>query len=144
VTASTADSFETQASGRFFINVLWSWTGVATSMISAFFLSRYIIRKLGDERYGIWVLAFGLVEYFWLLDFGFRSATVKYAGHYRALRQPDKINEVINTGLGYFSGIGLLVFLATAAAAPFMPGLFKISPDYHASFSWLVVLIGVC
>lgn len=143
MTTAAADTSEAHPSGRFFSNVLWSWTGVATSVVSAFFLSRYIIRKLGDERYGIWVLAFGLVEYYWLLDFGFRSATVKYAGHYRALRQPEKINQVINTGLGYFSGIGLLVLLATSIASPYVPRLFNVSPVYHRSFAGLVALIGV-
>jgi hypothetical protein len=41
-------------------------------------LSPYLIRKLGSDAYGVWILAFGLIEYCWLFDLGFRSATVKY------------------------------------------------------------------
>ena len=37
---------------RFMKNVLWSWLGVATSIITGIWLSPYIIRKLGDEAYG--------------------------------------------------------------------------------------------
>ncbi len=78
-------------------NVLWSWLGVAVTIASGIFLSPYLIRKLGDEGYGVWVLVFGLIENYWLFDLGFRSATVKYSAHYRATGEVAKINEVINT-----------------------------------------------
>jgi O-antigen/teichoic acid export membrane protein len=43
-----------------------------------------VIHHLGDERYGIWAQVFSLVDYYGLVDFGFRSAVVKYAAHFRA------------------------------------------------------------
>ena len=68
----------------FFHNVLWSWLGVLFSLVAGLLLSPYVIHHLGDERYGIWVLVFSLVDYYGLVDFGFRSAVVKYAAHFRA------------------------------------------------------------
>jgi O-antigen/teichoic acid export membrane protein len=53
---------------RFLFSVLWSWLGVATNLFMGIFLAPYIIRKLGAERYGIWALAFALIEYFWVFD----------------------------------------------------------------------------
>ena len=61
---------------RFVVNVIWNWAAVAISLVTGFLLSPYLIRKLGPEGYGIWALSFSLVEYYWLLDLGFRSATV--------------------------------------------------------------------
>src|ERR1700759_4402706 len=69
---------------RFFLNVVWSWMGVAASFFTGFFLSPYIIRTLGEHRYGIWALAFAFIDYFMLFDFGFKSATVNFVSLARA------------------------------------------------------------
>ena len=82
---------------RFFVNVVWSWVGVLASFLTSFFLSPYIIRKLGDERYGIWALAFAFIDYTTFFDFGFKSAIVNLISGFRAHSQEDKINEVVNT-----------------------------------------------
>jgi len=45
---------------RFVANVAWNWGAVAINVFAAFFLSRYVIRKLGDENYGMWALTVSL------------------------------------------------------------------------------------
>lgn len=123
-------------------NVLWSWLGVAVTIASGIFLSPYLIRKLGDEGYGVWVLVFGLIENYWLFDLGFRSATVKYSAHYRATGEVGKINEVINTGVVYFSFVALVLFAGSIALSRHADRIFKVSPEYHASFAFLIALVG--
>src|SRR5689334_20519519 len=97
---------------RFFVNVVWSWVGVLTSFLTGFFLSPYIIRKLGDERYGIWALAFAFIDYTFFFDFGFKSAIVNLISRFRAQNQETKINEVVNTAFFYFVGIAMLLVAA--------------------------------
>jgi O-antigen/teichoic acid export membrane protein len=90
------------ATPKGFLNsVLWSWLGVSASIVSAFILSPFIIRKLGDANYGLWALTTSLVEYYWLLDFGLRSATFQYTATYNATSETGKINEIVNTNLAY-------------------------------------------
>jgi len=62
-----------------------------------------VIHHLGDERYGIWALVFSLVDYYALVDFGFRSAVVKYVAHFRATGEMNRLETLISTGLAYFS-----------------------------------------
>ena len=127
---------------RFFKNVLWSWTGVVVSIFTGLWLSPYIIRKLGNEGYGVWSLVFSFLEYYWLLDLGFRSATVKYSAHYRATGEDDKVNEVVNTGLGY-SGIAAVVLIcATVAFSGYASRVFNISESYRSVFAVLIVMVG--
>ena len=57
---------------RYLTNVLWTWMGVAAGILSAFLLQPYTIRKLGDVDVSIWMLTMSVVEYYWLIDFGFR------------------------------------------------------------------------
>src|SRR2546430_2245373 len=63
---------------RFVINVLWSWLGVAVNVVVGLVLSPYIVRTLGTERYGIWALVFGLLDYIWFFDLGMNTAVVNF------------------------------------------------------------------
>src|SRR5437667_421834 len=48
---------------RFVVGVLWNWLGVGAGLFTGLLLSPYLIRKLGPEAYGLWALAFAMVEY---------------------------------------------------------------------------------
>ena len=128
---------------RFFVNVVWTWLAVGASFFSGFFLSRYVIKGLGEARYGIWALTFSLVESFALFDLGFRSAVVNFTSRLRARGETHKINEVINTSLAYFLGIATLIGLVTVVFGGQAYRLFKIQPEYRGQFSVLIRLIGV-
>ena len=84
---------------QFIVNVLWNWSAVLVNVFSALILSPFIIRRLGDENYGLWALTVSLAEYYWIMDLGFRSAAIKYSAHYRTLGENDRINEILNTAL---------------------------------------------
>lgn len=108
---------EGQRATRFFVGVLWNWAGVALNIAIGFLISPIIVRKLGSERYGIWMLVFSLVEYLWLFDLGFNTAVTQFVAKYRARNEPDQINRVINTGLLYFCAVASLFALATLLVA---------------------------
>ena len=56
------------------VNILWSWLGVVALLLSGIFFTRILILDLGKARFGIWTLAVSLIEYFWMIDLGFRPA----------------------------------------------------------------------
>ena len=132
-----------ERSARFFTNVLWNWLGVAVMLLTGFVLSPVIIRRVGHDGYGVWALAFSLIEYYWLLDLGLRRATSKYSAHYKATGEPERINEVVNTGLAYFAGVAALVAAATFLFAPRAWQYFNVSPQHRDEFSFLVIVIGL-
>ena len=105
---------------RFVVNVIWNWGAVAINVVTAFFLSRYVIRKLGDENYGLWALTVSLAEYYWIMDLGFRSATIKFSAQYHAIGESQKINEILNTALFYSACMGALILLGNFWLLPFL------------------------
>src|SRR5512133_2224983 len=107
---ATEEQPTSNRSERFLINVLWSWTGVAANLFIGFILSPYIIRKLGAERYGIWALIFSILDYFWFFDLGLNTAVCNFAARYLAVKDNEKINELINTALFYFSMLALAIW----------------------------------
>jgi len=121
-------------------NVLWNWFGVSVSIFSALILSPIIIRRLGDEGYGLWSLTTSLVEYYWLLDFGMRSATIRYAAHYNALRDGVKVNEIINTTMAY----ALCLFPVLLGSAWLgAPVLMRVLGITHPLFRELLFIVAI-
>lgn len=126
---------------KFVVNVIWNWVGVVVSLFIGFFISPYLIRRLGPEAYGIWSLTFALVEYYWFFDLGFRSATTKYVAHYQATGEPDKVREVINTGLFYLTLVAVGILALLGVLLPWIERFFNIPPTWQGGFRILVWLI---
>src|SRR5262249_29368289 len=84
-----------------------------------------------------------LLENVGLMDLGFRSAVLKYTAHYRALNEPGKVNETINTGLA-FSGSGcVLAMLAALFFAPSLTRFENVRFEYASVFTQVLMMVGV-
>ena len=59
-------------------SVVSNWLAMAASMAVAFFLSPFLVHRLGNAAYGVWILAISSVQYFGLLDLGMRSSVLRY------------------------------------------------------------------
>jgi O-antigen/teichoic acid export membrane protein len=123
-------------------NVLWSWFGIIVGLLSGLVLSPFVIHRLGDERYGIWALAFSLIDYYALVDFGFRSAVIKYAAQYRATGELDRLDELIATGLVYFSIAAVVVAGVSFLVANNVNRLFHTSARDESAFRFLAMIVG--
>lgn len=124
--------------------MLWNWVGVAVNIAIGLLLSPYIIRKLGPERYGIWVLVFSLVDYLWFFDLGFNTSVTQFVAKHRARNEPDQINRVINTGLLYFCCVSVAFALSTLVIAWRGIDLFKIAdPVNRENFRVIILIVGL-
>lgn len=128
---------------HFLKNVLWSWAGVLFGLVSALLLSPYVIHHMGDERYGIWALVFSLVDYYAVVDFGFRSSVVKYAAHFRATGELDRLDALVSTGFTYFTAAAVVVTAAAVLLARNVTRLFRVLPQDEAAFRFLAITVGV-
>lgn len=126
----------------FLKNVAWNWAGMGANIVIAIFLAPFMIHRLGDERYGMWALAIPIIEYCWILDFGFRSATIKSVAEFQAVREWRQLNAVINTAVVYYAVVGGCVTIAAIFAAPVLAPLFKVAPNEVQDFRWLITILG--
>jgi O-antigen/teichoic acid export membrane protein len=94
---------------------MWGLLGVGVNLIIGLFLSPLIVRRLGIEQYGVWVLLFSTADYLRMLDFGFRSAVVNACARLRTRGDWDGINQTLTSALAYFfagaAGCWLLAML---------------------------------
>jgi O-antigen/teichoic acid export membrane protein len=126
----------------FAVNTLWTWTSVAVNVVMAFFLSPLLIRRLGDEAYGLWTLVFSVAEYYTLLDFGFRSAIVKYVAQHWTLGEDEELTRTLNTAFLFLALMGMGLLAATFVLAPLSPHFFVISPEMQETFVYIGLVTG--
>src|SRR5947209_11199940 len=84
-------------------NVLMNWAAFLATIGIGFAMSPFLVARLGDSVYGVWVLVGSLVGYLGLLDFGITHSTVKYIAEYRALGAQKSINRLVTTSITIYS-----------------------------------------
>lgn len=117
---------------RFALASLLNIFGVGLSLVVGLAVTPFMLRTLGQEAYGVWVLitVFSVVSgYLSLLDLGVQSAVVKFVAEHYGRQEFDSINQVLSVGLYLFAGIGVLgAFALVIFAQLFMTRVFNIPP----------------
>jgi O-antigen/teichoic acid export membrane protein len=112
-------------------NVASSWAGLAVNVAVGFFLSPFILHRLGDEAFGLWVLIFSLTGYYGLFDFGIRSSLIRYVSKFQATSDKDQLARLINTSLFTYTCLGL------ALMVPSVVGSFYVDRWFHVPAAFL-------
>ena len=141
MTAPTGEGAQPHWSHRFLVNVAWSWAGTIASFLMGFFVSPLLIHRLGEKNYGLWAIAFAFVDYFNILDFGFKSATVQLLARYRAQGDDAGMNRAFNTAFVYYLSVGGGLFVLSILAAGPLAGFLHVTPELRPDFVLLVRII---
>ena len=105
-------------------NIFSNWANLAVSIGIGFFMMPFLVSRLGDTLYGIWMLVVSLVGYGSLLDFGVRSSIVKYVSQHHATGDQDALRRLFATTLAVYTIIGVIVLSLTGGAALFLQTCF--------------------
>jgi O-antigen/teichoic acid export membrane protein len=124
-------------------NVISSWGTMLVIAVLSFFLSPFIVHKLGNNAYGAWILLSSVVGYLGLLDLGVRSAVTKYVATLHAVGRHDKANHIASAALALFSGAGVAAIALAFGFAEFGLGFFDVSPDLLGAARLVLRLGGV-
>jgi O-antigen/teichoic acid export membrane protein len=125
-----------------FKNVGSSWFSLGVNILVGIFLSPFILHRLGDTAYGIWVLIFSVTGYYGLFDLGIRSSVIRYVSTYTATGDQEGIAKLINTSLATYTAIGAVAMAVTLVCSLFVDRLFKIPPDFLTTARWLFLMVG--
>lgn len=123
-------------------NTVWNTAGYIVSFLTTFFLTPYIIKHIGIEKYGIWCIVLALTGYFSLLDIGIGTSFTKYIAEFYAKKDFEMINKIVNTGFIFYVLLTItIIFLVGIFIKPIIL-ILKVSDNlyYEASFT---ILLGV-
>src|SRR5437773_5134485 len=123
--------------------VATSWVAVIANASVGIFLTPYVLHRLGDEAFGVWVLTSNLVGYYGILDAGVRSAILRYVSKHKELNDQKSVNEVVASAFYYYLGACLLVILATHLSVGPVSRFFSIHTEVLGAFTSLFLLAGL-
>jgi O-antigen/teichoic acid export membrane protein len=93
-------------------NIGSNWLLIVVSIATAYFLTPFTIKTLGQDGYGTWTLITALTGHLTLLSLGVPAACIRYLSQHVAANDSRKMTETIGTCAGLYLAIG-----AVAAAA---------------------------
>src|SRR5579883_3673610 len=106
------------------LGAVTNWAAFAATLAVGFFLAPYLVRSLGDARYGVWCVVESILAYFTLFDLGIAACLVRFVAKHHATGERTELNRIISACLGLFllAACGVL-FLGGAITPLVAPGL---------------------
>ena len=123
-------------------NVGSSWFSLGINILVGIFLSPFILHRLGDSAYGIWILIFSITGYYGLFDLGIRSSVIRYVSKFTATEDNESLSKLVNTSLFTYTMIGLVAAAVTVVGSFFVDSMFKIPADFLGTARWLFLMVG--
>lgn len=124
-------------------NVSATWLSLLIHAIVGLFLSPFILHRLGDNAFSVWVLVFSLTGYYGLLDLGIRSSIIRYVAKFAATKDEEQLKRFLSTSLGFYVIVAFVVLAVTGFGFFHLQSLFKISPEITGAAQALFLIAGV-
>lgn len=129
-------------------NALWSLLGVCSPALVAVLCLPVLTRMLGTDRLGMLTLAWVVVGYFGLFDFGLGRALTKLVAEKLGQNELAKIPPLVWTSVVLMGGIGLAGTVAMFALSPWIVNsVVKVPENLRseslAAFYWLSISIPI-
>jgi len=115
-----------------------------SNAVIGFFLIRFFLGRLGEARYGVWVLIGSIFRYRGILSMGLNSAINRHIPVCLAKDDREGIGKVISTALFFFSTLAVLVALLSFVLYAKVGDWFALEPDLVETAGQLVLITGLC
>ncbi|UCE47870.1 MAG: oligosaccharide flippase family protein, partial [Phycisphaerales bacterium] len=129
--------------GRLAYNTVFNVAALASHAVIGFFMIRFLLGRLGEDRYGVWVLIGGtLFRYAPMLSIGLSSSINRYIPVYLAKDDPDGVQRVISTSLFFFAILACVVAVVSLVVYCNVESWFVIEPELVRTAGILVLIVG--
>jgi O-antigen/teichoic acid export membrane protein len=123
-------------------NVSSSWFSLGINVVLGLLLSPFILHRLGDAAFGIWVLILSITGYYGLFDLGIGTSIIRYVSKFAATGDREALARLINTSLFTYSCIGAVSMLVTLVMASQVDRIFHIPHEFLSTARWLLLMVG--
>jgi len=101
-----------------------------------------MLKHLGVDLYGLWVLVGGFTSLLYIFDLGFASSVTRSVASTIAVKNYEKTNSIVNSALVIYSGLALVILAVVAAIALFYP-LDNQQVISRSQFQWVIMIVGL-
>jgi O-antigen/teichoic acid export membrane protein len=124
-------------------SVLSNWFATAATLSVGFFLAPFVVHRLGDVAYGVWVLAVSTVNYLAILDMGMASSVVRFVSKGHATQDHEGASEVLSAVLWVRLQISALLLVLSGVLSAIFPLIFKVPPSLATDAREAILVIGI-
>jgi O-antigen/teichoic acid export membrane protein len=107
-------------------SVLSNWLATVATLGVGFFLAPFIVHRLGNVAYGVWVLAISSINYLGILDLGMASSVVRFVSKGHATKDHQLASEALSAVLWVRLQIAALILTLSGVLAAVFPLVFKV------------------
>jgi len=123
-------------------NLLANWLGYGVNLAVVFFLSPFIIHRLGDATYGVWSVLSTVTGYLGLIEMGVRVSTGRYVNYYLGRNDRQSVNRIISSSLAFYAFISILALTVAGLIGLFFGRIFpKFPPELIAQAPHVLLLL---
>ncbi len=122
-------------------NMVWNWAGVAAEAGVGLIMAPFLIRNLGLDMYGVWIVIGSLTGYFGMLDFGMRGAVGRFVAIRHAQNDRRGIEEVLGTAVAALVAVSVIATLLLLVVAQYPTQIFRIGPEHSREATTAMMIV---
>lgn len=120
-----------------------SWARQLVLMLTSLLLLPYLLSRLGDTGYGIYVIVGSFVSMLGTIDLGLAASVTRFTARDEASGDHERLLETTSAALVVMGAIGLLGLLIATVAIPVLPSVFAIPQELFWDMAGLTGLMGL-
>jgi O-antigen/teichoic acid export membrane protein len=122
-------------------NVVWNTAGIAVEAATGFLVAPFLISRLGESTYGLWIVLGSLTGYFGLLSLGVRGAVGRHVAFHAARGDRARLDATVSCAVAMLGAVGGVAAGLLAATGPLLLRLFEVPPDQAESARLALLLV---
>ena len=123
-------------------NAIANWLSFGFAALVGFFLAPFVVHRLGDSAYGVWVLLGSFVGYLGLLDFGVRGAVTRFVADSHSRSDHEGASAIVAAALRLFTTLATVTLLVSGLMAVLVNRVFDLPPELVNDARLVVLLSG--
>ncbi len=112
------------------------------SIIAGLIMMPLMIRLLGEDLYGIWIVIGSIVGSLYLFDIGMASSVTRFISFSLSRDDREQATRAVSTAFAIYSCLALIVFTASVIIA-FFSGYIVENPDNTRLVQILIIIVGM-
>lgn len=127
------------------VAVVLGYVSLGITLLLGLLVTPISLRLFGQAEYGLYSLAYAIMEALYIFDFGFSNAIVRYVSKYRTQKSEQELANLNAMFLILYAFIGLLAFAAGAALSGGAQFIFDrgLSPAELSRFKIMLLIAAV-
>jgi O-antigen/teichoic acid export membrane protein len=119
-----------------------NWFSLVLSTVTTFFMAPFVVHRLGDGVYGVWVLIGSVVSYMGILDLGLRGGVAHFIAKQHSVGDHEGASRTVSAALWFRFGICAAAGIIALVLSLYIGRFFRVPSQVAASAQIATALLG--